>query len=87
MLQAAFANNVAVEINASPRRLDLSDVHAYRARELGVLLAINTDAHSVKDLNNLGYGIDQGRRAWLRPEDVLNTKTADEFADWLGRKR
>ncbi len=86
VLQAALERNVAVEINAHPRRLDLSDVHAYRARELGVMIAINTDAHSAKDLKNLKYGVDQGRRAWLQTSNVLNTKTVDEFEDWLGRK-
>ncbi len=86
VLQAALDLDVAVEINAHPRRLDLSDVHAFRARELGVLIAINTDAHSVKDLANLRYGVDQGRRAWLEPAHVLNTRTVDEFRAWLSRK-
>jgi len=86
VLQAAVEFDVAVEINAHPRRLDLSDVHAYRARELGLTVAINTDAHSVKDLDNIGYGLDTGRRAWLRAADVLNARTASEFRTWLGRK-
>lgn len=86
VLQAALANDVAVEINAHPRRLDLSDVHAFRARELGLTIAINTDAHSVKDLDHLRYGVDQGRRAWLEPKHVLNTRTVDEFRTWLARK-
>lgn len=86
VLQAALANDVAVEINAHPRRLDLSDVHAFRARELGLTVAINTDAHSVKDLDHLRFGVDQGRRAWLEPQHVLNTRTVEEFQAWLARK-
>ena len=87
VLQAALAADVAVEINCHPRRLDLSDVHAFRARELGIPIAVNTDAHSRKDLANLRFGVDQARRAWLTPEHVLNTKTAAEFRAWLDRPR
>jgi len=86
VLQAARDLDVAVEINANPHRLDLNDVHVHRARELGVPVAINTDAHSTNGLDNLGYGLDQGRRGWLGPDDVLNTRSLDAFRTWLDRR-
>src|SRR5262249_23753592 len=60
------------EINANPNRLDLSDVHARLAKERGVKIAINTDAHSIAELDFMAGGVDQARRAWLEPGDVLN---------------
>ena len=83
VLETAAELDVAVEINAHPRRLDLSDVHAYRARELGIPVAVNTDAHGIKDLDRRRYGVDQARRAWLTAADVLNARGPDEFASWL----
>jgi len=86
VLQAARDLDVAVEINANPSRLDLNDVHAHRAKELGVKVCINTDAHSVQRLDHMSYGVDQARRAWLNREDVLNTMTLAQFLMWLGRR-
>ncbi len=86
VLQAARDLDVAVEINANPNRLDLNDVHAHRAKELGVKVSINTDAHSVQRLDHMSYGVDQARRAWLNKEDVLNTMTLDQVQVWLNRR-
>ena len=86
VLQAARDLDVAVEINANPNRLDLNDVHAYRAKELGVKVCINTDAHSVQRLDHMSYGVDQARRSWLNKGDVLNTMTEKEFLTWLERR-
>jgi DNA polymerase (family 10) len=86
VLQAARDLDVAVEINANPHRLDLNDVHAHRAKELGVKVGINTDAHSVQRLDHMSYGVDQARRAWLNKGDVLNTMTLDQFRTWLTRR-
>ena len=86
VLQAARDLDVAVEINANPSRLDLNDVHAHRAKELGVKVCINTDAHSVQRLDHMSYGVDQARRAWLNKEDVLNTMTLAQFLMWLERR-
>lgn len=86
VLQAARDLDVAVEINASPHRLDLNDVHACRAKELGVKVCINTDAHSVQRLDQMSYGVDQARRAWLSKEDVLNTMTLKQMRGWLNRR-
>ena len=86
VLQAARDLDVAVEINANPNRLDLSDVHAHRAKELGVKVCINTDAHSVQRLDHMSYGVDQARRARLNKEDVLNTMTLKQMQAWLNRR-
>jgi DNA polymerase (family 10) len=86
ILEAAAELDVAVELNAHPQRLDLHDGHLRRARELGVKVAINTDAHSVQDLALMSYGVDQARRGWLEKGDVLNTLTLDAFQAWMGRK-
>jgi len=86
VLQAAAELQVAVELNAHPSRLDLHDGHVRRAKELGVMVAINTDAHSPRDLALMGYGIDQARRGWLEPGDVLNAMTLEEFQGWRGRR-
>lgn len=86
VLQAALDLDVAVEINANPNRLDLNDGHAHRAKELGVRVCINTDAHSVQRLDHMSYGVDQARRAWLNKRDVLNTMTLKQFRAWLSRR-
>ena len=86
VLVAAADLDVAVEINAHPRRLDLSDVHARRATELGVRVAVNTDAHTVGELDHMPYGIDQARRGWLARGDVLNALPPEQFERWLGRR-
>ena len=86
VLQAARDLDVAVEINANPNRLDLNDVHAHRAKELGVKVCISTDAHSVQRLDHMSYGVDQARRAWLNKGDVLNTMTQPQFREWLERR-
>lgn len=84
IIEAARETATALEINAS-QRLDLKDEHARMAREAGVLISTNTDAHSVRMLGNIGIGILTARRAWCRKEDVLNTKTTEELMAWLGR--
>jgi DNA polymerase (family 10) len=87
VLQAARDLDVAVEINANPNRLDLNDVHAHRASELGVKVCVSTDAHSVQGLDHMSYGVDQARRAWLDKGDVLNTMTLEQFRKWLERRQ
>lgn len=63
-----------LELNAHPERLDLLDIHCQMARDEGVLVAINSDAHGVHDFDNLVYGVGQARRGWLEKKDVLNTR-------------
>jgi DNA polymerase (family 10) len=86
ILKAAAESGVVMEINAHPSRLDLDDGLARRARELGVLLSINTDAHSEGDYDMLHYGVAVARRAWLEPKDVINTWTAKKLLDWLKKR-
>lgn len=87
VLQAAKLGGVAVEINASPSRLDLNDLHARRAKDLGIPITISTDAHAIPQLDYMRYGIAVARRAWLTPSDVLNTRPAPTLAAWLKRRR
>ncbi|MEM7482546.1 MAG: DNA polymerase/3'-5' exonuclease PolX [Acidobacteriota bacterium] len=77
VLRCAAEHRVAVEINSRPRRLDLPDVHVLRAKELGVKMVISTDAHRPTHLDLISYGVEQARRAWLGPDDVLTTRSAD----------
>jgi DNA polymerase (family 10) len=83
ILLAAAEAGVALEINASPERLDLSDSHAHRGLELGCLFSINTDAHRVEELSLLKYGVAVARRGWIGPERVINTWPLDELLAWL----
>jgi DNA polymerase (family 10) len=73
VIDAAAAAGTMIEINASPHRLDLDATHCRRARQKGVTIVINPDAHSVGGLDDLEYGISVARRAWLTRADVLNT--------------
>jgi DNA polymerase (family 10) len=86
VLQAAAKSGVVMEINASPYRLDLDDMHARRAKELGVLISINTDAHSEADYDMLHYGVAIARRAGLTRDDVINTWSADKLVKWLKKR-
>jgi len=87
VLQAARASGTAVEINASPQRLDLNDVAARRAKELGIPIVISTDAHAVPHLDFMRFGVDVARRAWLTAADVLNTRQEPDLRTWLAAKR
>jgi DNA polymerase (family 10) len=87
VFQAAKQYGVALELNAQPQRLDLADVHVHRAGELGVRIAIDTDAHSVEQLRLMSYGIDQARRGWLEKAHVVNTMPWPQFRRWLRRRR
>jgi DNA polymerase (family 10) len=86
VLNAAAESGVALEINAHPSRLDLDDVHARRAKELGIPISLNTDAHSEADMDLLFYGVATARRAWLEPKDVINTWTPKKLLSWLKKR-
>jgi DNA polymerase (family 10) len=73
------------EINSSPDRLDLSDEHAHLAKNAGVKIAVNTDAHSIRELNFISAGIQQARRGWLTAADVLNTHSLAQLKRLLRR--
>ena len=83
---AAKETGVAMEINAHPARLDLDSVHARRAKELGISISINTDAHTEADLGVLFYGVATARRAWLEAKDVINTWPKKKLLDWLSKR-
>jgi DNA polymerase (family 10) len=82
VLAAARKHGKAVEINASPDRLDLSDAHARRAGTLGVPVAISTDTHYLRELDNVHLGVAMARRAWLGPGEVLNTRALSSLLAW-----
>jgi DNA polymerase (family X) len=68
-----------LELDAQPSRLDLTDVYCRMAKDEGVLISIDSDAHNMFDFNNLRFGIGQARRGWLEREDVLNTRPVDQL--------
>lgn len=74
IIREARRHGCFLELNAHPERLDLLDTHCRLAKEEGVLVAINSDAHSELDFDNLRYGIGQARRGWLERDDVLNSR-------------
>lgn len=85
VFRAAVRTNTAIEINAMPDRLDLKDTHVKRALEMGVKLAIGTDAHSVSNLDLMRFGVGVARRGWCRAEDILNTWPLDAVEAFLKR--
>jgi DNA polymerase (family 10) len=86
LIEVCAQMGTALEINANPARLDLDDVHARRAIELGCWLAIDTDAHAPDNFDLLTYGIATARRAWVEPERVLNCLSLEQLLAHL-RKR
>jgi DNA polymerase (family 10) len=87
VFRAAARHGIALEINCQVDRLDLSDILARRARELGARLVINSDAHSQSGLGALRWGALVARRAWLTRDDVLNTLPVEQFRAQLRRNR
>ena len=83
VLQAARDTGTALEINASPERLDLKDTHAYRARELGIPLVISTDSHHHSQLSGGRFGVAVARRAWCESHHILNTMPRDQFLRFI----
>ena len=83
IIEAAARCGVAIEINAHPARLDIDWRHVKKARDHGVQIAINTDAHSTGGLGNLPYGIGIARKGWLRAKDVLNARDCEAIATWF----
>ena len=86
-LTAAAELGVAVEINGSPRRLDLDHLGARICGRLGVDVVLSSDAHGTAQLGNIRYGVDQARRGWLEKDRIVNTRSPDQLLQWLGRRR
>ena len=82
---AAKESGVALEIDSHPSRLDLDEVNARRAAELGIPLAVDTDAHAPDQLDLMEYGVSVARRAWVGPESIINTWDKDRLLAWLKR--
>lgn len=85
VLLAARERNCVLEINAQPDRLDLNDLHAHAAKSIGAKVAISTDSHSPLGFERLRFGVDQARRGWLGPDDVVNTRSLPELKKMLRR--
>jgi len=73
VFETAAKNNVVMELNAHPKRLDLNAGNLRAAKRVGLKIAINTDAHVISELDNMQYGIFEARRGWVTKEDVINT--------------
>src|SRR5829696_197359 len=87
VIEAAARTHTMLEINAAPDRRDLNEIHARAAAEAGVLIVIDSDAHSVRNLGLIRYGIATARRAWLSPNQVANTRPWAELAALRKRSR
>ena len=85
VMQGALDRGCHLEVNAQPERLDLTDIYCKLAKEMGMKLAISTDAHTTDTLDYMRYGIDQARRGWLEPGDVLNTRSWPDLKNLLAR--
>jgi DNA polymerase (family 10) len=87
LFRVCALTGTALEINASPQRLDLPSDHIRAARDAGVRFAIDSDAHSVADLGNMPYGVGTAQRGWLTPDDVINTWPLDKLRAFLAKGR
>jgi DNA polymerase (family 10) len=87
VMDSVSRHGVTMEINCQVERLDLNDSHARAARERGIPLVISTDAHSVKALSRLRWGVQVARRAWVRAGDVVNTRPLGDMRAGLRRNR
>ncbi len=86
LIDAARDLKVAIELNANPMRLDIDWRHIRYAKESGVPISINPDAHYIDGISDVEYGIGIARKGWLTAKDVLNTRTADEMAQFFRSK-
>ena len=87
VIEAAARTHTMLEINAAPDRRDLNEIHARAAAEAGVLIVVDSDAHSVRNLELMRYGIATARRAWLTPAQVANTRPWAELQTLRKRSR
>jgi DNA polymerase (family 10) len=85
LMEAAKQRGCFLELNAHPDRLDLKDTDCKMAKEMGLKVPISTDTHRITDLDYMRFGVNQGRRGWLEPEDVLNTLALKKLKKVLKR--
>ena len=86
IIDACAEHKVVIELNANPYRLDMDWTWIPYAVEKGVMISINPDAHNIKGLSDIQYGVSAARKALLRPVDCLNTLTLNDFTDWVEHK-
>jgi len=82
-LELAARNKTVLEINSHPDRLDIDEDTARKAREYGIKIAINSDAHQADDLKLMKYGVVNARRAWLESEDIINSWNKESIIDFF----
>ncbi|MFW6183160.1 MAG: DNA polymerase/3'-5' exonuclease PolX [Chloroflexota bacterium] len=87
IFSAAARTGTILEVNANPRRLDLRDIHVRRALEMGVTLAVNTDAHRDGEFELLRYGIATAQRGWAQADNVVNTWPLSRLLDFVQRSK
>jgi DNA polymerase (family 10) len=87
VIKAAAETGTFLEINAFPQRLDLDDIHCKRDKELGVMVAIGADAHTISQMDSISLGLAVARRGWLESGDLLNTLSWEELLNRLWKKR
>lgn len=87
VMKEARRTGCALELNAQPERLDINDIYCKMAKEMGVMILISTDAHSVNELDFMRFGVYQARRGWIGKEDVLNTRPFKELEKLLQSRR
>lgn len=86
IMKAAKENGCFLELNSHPDRLDLNDAYCKMAKEMGLKLSIDTDAHSTEGLDYITYGINQARRGWLEANDVINTRSLSDLKKLLKKE-
>jgi len=87
IMEAALENGCFLEVNATPRRMDLNDRYCRMAKERGLKVVISTDAHSTGELEHQKYGVFQARRGWLEKEDVINTRDVNDLLELLNSSK
>jgi DNA polymerase (family 10) len=83
LVELAAEHNTAIEINANPRRLDLDWRYGNKAHEVGLMSAINPDAHTTDGIDDIQYGVKIARKGKYEARRILNTKGAEEVAEWF----
>jgi len=86
VLKVAKETNTAIEVNAYPFRLDLTDYNCKRAKEIGVRMAVSTDSHFTEQLDYMSLGVSVARRGWLEKNDIINTYSLEKLKQWLKRE-
>jgi len=87
IFEHAAKTHTALEVSASPWRLDLNDLHCRQAVQAGVTLCINTDAHSTEGLHDIQYGVLTAQRGWVTKDSVLNACPVSQLKKWVAQKR